>query len=360
MSQEFYAKCRSSQELIYAQIPWASAGAERSRQGNVPRAANGSYPNLHSREDESPTELTVEEELLAALLVANEALLEALRLYDDLERVAIERETEELSRRDVRMDRGRLQYQDNEYGRQIEVPQAHVGDTSSRTPSPSPTDSPAVSFQQPAYIPSITHPLPRIPFSGHTSNTSSTHLSGYAAQNAALLPPPPAPHGPRSPAANHISSRTPSPDRFNLPPAHHSRTDSSASSRDYHAMRNGLSGLQIGQSLPQKDDDEDEVSTPIKPSAKALGKRKVVDVEESDRKSSLFVHWLYSNSEPQVHLTRMTCSMKIAMNLTQRKVAWILTRTMSLGAFGIILLTTYMMRLPSVLSNDLGEVESAL
>lgn len=289
MSQEFYVKCRSSQELIYAQIPWASAGAERSRQGNALRTANGSYPNLHSREDESPTESTVEEELLAALLVANEALLEALRLYDDLERVAVEREAEELSRRDVRMDRRQLQYQDNEHGRQIEVSQAHVGDNSSRTPSPSPTDSPAVSFQQPAYIPSITHPLPRIPLSGHTSNSSSTHLSGYSTQNAALLPPPPAPHGPRSPAPNYISSRTPSPDRFNLPPTpdHHSRTDSSASSKDYHAMRNGLSGLQIVQSVPQNDDDEDEVSTPIKPSAKALGKRKVVDVEEPDRKFSL-------------------------------------------------------------------------
>lgn len=48
-------------------------------------------------------------------------------------------------------------------------------------------------------------------------------------------------------------------------------------------MRNGLSGLQIGQSLPRNDDDDDEVSTPIKPSAKALGKRKVVEVEEPDR-----------------------------------------------------------------------------
>lgn len=302
LSQEFYAKCRSSQELIYAQIPWASAGAERSRQGNPPRAVNGSYPNLLSREDESPTALTVEEELLAALLAANEALLEALRLYDDLERVAVEREAEEISRRDVRMDRRQLQYQDNEYGGQLEAPQAFVGGSSSRTPSPSPTDSPAISFQQPAYIPSITHPLPRIPLSGHTSNSSSTHLSAYSTQNAALLPPPPAPHGPRSPAQNHIPSRTPSPDRYNSPPApdHHSRTDSSASSRDYHAMRNGLSGLQIGQSLPRNDDDDDEVSTPIKPSAKALGKRKVVEVEEPDRQFFSFSVGIASSLTPNL------------------------------------------------------------
>lgn len=42
---------------------------------------------------------------MAALLESNEALLEALRVYDDLERVAVEREAEEISRRDVRMDR---------------------------------------------------------------------------------------------------------------------------------------------------------------------------------------------------------------------------------------------------------------
>jgi hypothetical protein len=47
----------------------------------------------------------VEEELLAALLESNEDLLQALSLYDDIERVAVEREAEEISRRDVRMDR---------------------------------------------------------------------------------------------------------------------------------------------------------------------------------------------------------------------------------------------------------------
>ena len=63
---------------------------------------NGSYLSLQSRDDEAPRE---EEELLAALLESNEALLEALRVYDDLERLAVEREAEEISRRDVRMDR---------------------------------------------------------------------------------------------------------------------------------------------------------------------------------------------------------------------------------------------------------------
>jgi hypothetical protein len=50
-------------------------------------------------------EQTVEEALLAALLMANADLLEALKQYDDLERVAIERQTEERSRKEVRMER---------------------------------------------------------------------------------------------------------------------------------------------------------------------------------------------------------------------------------------------------------------
>lgn len=49
--------------------------------------------------------LTKEERLLADLLAANEALVEVLKVYDDLERVAIERKTEDRSRREVRMDR---------------------------------------------------------------------------------------------------------------------------------------------------------------------------------------------------------------------------------------------------------------
>jgi len=227
---------------------------------------------------------------LAALLDSNEALLEALRVYDDLERLAVEREAEEISRRDVRMDRRQLQYKD-EYGGQLEPPPSHIGAGSSRSPSPSPTDSPAQSFQQPAFVPSITHPLPRIPgalIPGNSVNTSSPHISSYPAQNVGLIPPPPAPHGPRSPA-QIMGSRTPSPERFtpalaSLPSSdHHSRTDSSTSSRDYHTMHNGLDKLQIGDRSAAVDDDDEECTTPIKPSAKALGKRKVVEAEEPDR-----------------------------------------------------------------------------
>ena len=112
MNQEFYAKCRASQEPIYAQIPWASAGAERSRLAKGPPSnprlqahPNDSFPSLQPREEDAPHESMMEEELLAELLDSNENLVEALRVYDDLERLAVEREAMEISRRDVRMDR---------------------------------------------------------------------------------------------------------------------------------------------------------------------------------------------------------------------------------------------------------------
>lgn len=74
----------------------------------------------------------------------------------------------------------------------------------------------------------------------------------------------------------------------------HSRTDSSASSRDhYQALHNGLDRLHIGEPRvgTQLDDDSDEdILTPIKPSAKALGKRKVVDAEQPEREFSVSLY----------------------------------------------------------------------
>jgi hypothetical protein len=49
--------------------------------------------------------LTTEEKLLAALLAANAELLEVLRQWDDLDRLAIEQKVEDRSRRDVRINK---------------------------------------------------------------------------------------------------------------------------------------------------------------------------------------------------------------------------------------------------------------
>lgn len=49
-------------------------------------------------------ETTKEEQLLAAILAANEELLEALKQYDDMDRVAMERKVEYRSAKEARMD----------------------------------------------------------------------------------------------------------------------------------------------------------------------------------------------------------------------------------------------------------------
>jgi hypothetical protein len=124
VSQEWHTKCLTSQELIAAQIPWATAGADHSRavreaqqqqraikRHNSPNGLNVSNVlTKHSRqkqgsEDESPIELTAEEKLLGALLEANEALTSVLRMHDDIEQIGIERQALERSRQEVRLDR---------------------------------------------------------------------------------------------------------------------------------------------------------------------------------------------------------------------------------------------------------------
>ncbi|KII83855.1 hypothetical protein PLICRDRAFT_47049 [Plicaturopsis crispa FD-325 SS-3] len=261
--KEFYTKCRASQELIYAQIPWASAGAEHSR------LANG-RPDRNPGHDTSPVELTVEEKLLAALLEANEDLLEALRVYDDLERLAVERDVEKMSRNEVKMDRSRLRYNDDGTG-YLEPSHTHYGgSSSSRSTSPAPSNSPEL----PSHT--YTHRLPRIPPSlpSHTGTASSQHLALQAAQTAALAPPPPAPHGPRSPGLVSSSSRTSS------PVSDGASRSNSADSHFREQLHNGLERLHFASSHQQVDDEE--VLTPVKPSAKALGKRKVVVTDQPE------------------------------------------------------------------------------
>lgn len=112
--QEFHTKCLSSQELICAQIPWATSLAERSRSNNPPengqqqQRSNTTSATTVGNNDgltNSPVvELTAEEKLLADLLASNAELMEVLRQWEDLNRLAIERKVEEKSRRDVRIN----------------------------------------------------------------------------------------------------------------------------------------------------------------------------------------------------------------------------------------------------------------
>ena len=99
--QEFHKKCRASQELIVAQIPWASAGAERSRIAAMNRRAakdsgsdGGPQGKLMKRNREGRTQQaegggtfdqTKEEMLLGDLLAANQEIVEVFAIYEQFE-----------------------------------------------------------------------------------------------------------------------------------------------------------------------------------------------------------------------------------------------------------------------------------
>ncbi|CAL1694920.1 unnamed protein product [Somion occarium] len=275
--KEFYARCRASQELIYAQIPWASANAERSRQAAgrespvVRRKNSAGTPRSNVLsivgEPEDAPGLTVEEQLLAALLNANEELTEALRLYDDLERVKIEREAERRSKKETRMDPRRPPIDHSDSSASLARPRSnygHNGHISSPSSSPSPSPPPSVVVTP--IIPSHTHPLPPIPH----HNPASSQLGSQT-----LAPPPPAPHGPRLPSHYTSSrSRSPSPDRLATPsPQQMEYSDSNKSQ---------IGSSNIGQADDSSFSELEFDFNPQQPSAKALGKRRQLEPSDVD------------------------------------------------------------------------------
>ncbi|KAF8130374.1 hypothetical protein EV363DRAFT_1399531 [Boletus edulis] len=273
---EFLNKCRASQELIYTQIPWATAGAQRSRADKAAHQPPRTHLILANTED-APNEPTTEEKLLAALLDANETLLTALRMYDDLARVASEQATEEKSKKEIRMDRRQL---NDDF--LAEPPGAYTG--SSNAPSP-PLPSPT--FELPPVVPSPNHPLPRIPPSLAPSTLAQNLPPSYhygSQTNTPTLLVPPHPLGPRSPQVV-TTSRTPSPDRISGRPSRQGSGDSEKLS-----ISDTVDKLNIEDDMSNNDDD---IYTPIRPSAKALGKRRTdshrYSTAESDSDDAAFL-----------------------------------------------------------------------
>jgi len=244
--KEFYDRCQSSQEQICAQIPWASAGAEHSRalkdKSDIARKRTDSNENSVFEDGRVSAEQTVEENLLAALLVANAELIAALKQYEDLERVAIERKTEERSRKEIRMEH---KHRDIE---NLASSELFPGITSSRPPTPC---SPPHTPQQL----NLAQPLPQHPPSLEIDNDPV-----FLGLN--LAPPPAAPQGPRSPAPISLHTRTPSPGTQGLDPY--------LNGHEVHEAMQTPSLNGFGYSYPL-----------VQPSAKALGKRKVVEPDNS-------------------------------------------------------------------------------
>ncbi|KAI0688491.1 hypothetical protein BC835DRAFT_306317 [Cytidiella melzeri] len=286
--REFYTRCRASQELIYSQLNWAYSNAEKSREATnrvstrQHRIRSGGDPPMpihRSNSAEEPAQLTREEELLAALLHSNEQLTEAIRLYDDLERVGLEREAEERSKKETRIDRSRVYY-DQDGQALLEPPQPYYGGGSSHSPSPAPSPSPSPTPSGMAALSNTTHnhhlthrpaPIPTL--------TSNSYVHHPHISSPSLAPPPPAPHGPRLPTHSTATrSRTPSPDRSSV--AHSNYQHDRYTDVMLHHAAGKLRLADDSSSLPEESEDEDE--EPPKPSAKALGKRRQVEVDESE------------------------------------------------------------------------------
>ncbi|KAJ7239958.1 hypothetical protein B0H12DRAFT_72370 [Mycena haematopus] len=359
--KEFHKKCLDSQELIFTQIPWASAGAERSRAAKdqeerelrtrktsghtlnsvtpngVPAHTLNSGSNGSIADLDAPT-TTREEELLADLLAANEQLLEALKLYDDLKRVALEREVEDRSRGETRLDPRLRQYITEDGTLHPDMVGMGAGGSPSRSRSPSPARVP-VPVQQPHPLP-VPLPLPLPSQHQHSQQTQLEHAYGHPQQpqtqtqtqlehayghphpqtqqqqqTQTLAPPPAPPHGPRFPGSGMGggaggASRTPS-------PAH---ADPAAEGVGVGVMTNGVGVRVRGEyagrgSIDEEayrdgreretttygsDEDDDGAELDLeryRPSAKALGKRKVeVDVYDVGGREWFFLFCFFVSS----------------------------------------------------------------
>ncbi|KAL1721228.1 hypothetical protein EV715DRAFT_249065 [Schizophyllum commune] len=271
--KEFYVKCRASQELIFAQIPWASANAERSRvqrdhEQPQSRTRKDSKASILTDTDSNSSEQTVEERLLAALLAANAELVEALNQYDDMKRIAQERKVEKRSRQETRMDRHKLHQMNSEASI---PPSLSSGASRSRTPSP---------MRQERHE--------RV-----SSRPTSMTLHGEG-----LAPPPAAPHGPRSPSSQH-HSRTPSPATPPHPPNTLTNLPILGQSHHHHNILDGVASLSIGRHTPVAIEINEQCDTPIepssKPSAKALGKRRQEEPEASENAPNDDDEWEHSS-----------------------------------------------------------------
>lgn len=130
----------------------------------------------------------------------------------------------------------------------------------SSSSSPSPNNSPVPS--------AIAHPYPQYPGSHSGLDVGS------------LAPPPAAPHGPRSPAQASTHSRTPSPSTPNLDP--YIMGSSGASGFE---LQNGMNSMHLHEDMSRGSSTvyEDNSRSYVGPSAKALGKRKVIEEELSER-----------------------------------------------------------------------------
>ncbi|ORX33522.1 hypothetical protein BD324DRAFT_639653 [Kockovaella imperatae] len=250
---EFYRKCFLAHESLTGQIGWAQAEAGQSRERVL----------IHARMDGSDDQArgsTIEEDALSSLLDAHNALGDALKQHDDLERMARDeremREVRERSKKDTRMQRTSMMDD-----------MLKPGTTASSSRSPSPA------------------PHARLPAPDHAMPTASPR------RGPSPLPAP-------IPAARSLEnrSRTPSPDRLPRITNSPGRASPLGMGKSRRPLPNpfardglssvpnsqqGHSSLQGHSSNPSRsgtgsthDDGQDDSEAPSQPSRKALGKRR--------------------------------------------------------------------------------------
>ncbi|KAK1231874.1 hypothetical protein PQX77_004989 [Marasmius sp. AFHP31] len=159
--KEFRMKCIASQELIAAQIPWASAGSERSRRElSTKREAE---EKLVAGEEGGET---TEERLLGDLLVANEELVAVLGHYEDLERAGRESKALESGAGLENSRRGGAEIEQRRRSEKLYDSSSSVGFTSERARSPNsilhPSDAKTPPFRSLTF--SSGHPSPSLLF----------------------------------------------------------------------------------------------------------------------------------------------------------------------------------------------------
>ena len=407
--KEFHKKCENSQQLIIAQIDWATAQAAQSRarknaergvdEGREARETDRDGRKKKRKEEDE----TTEEKLLNALLGANEELQAALRQYEDLATIMVEKK----SRKDVRMDRKEAAQHQQQQADQLAVA-AGIGASRSRSPSPARSVSGSPPSNNHGSTPSHTghgsnlghahsnsfqgNPPVGGVFTTHQGSrtninpvgqhhqqgvappqglyTNPTHSQTYISNHrpppehndtSSLAPPPKAPYGPRSPGNFTARSRTPSPNGNNRPDELYNAQPPYSATGDYHhgavavthneafggsydghtnqpphsAQAQGYGGHygglqqhgyqddnassisypQGGQEYQQdasfsyagadagveveEDMEYDEDGAPLRPTAKALGKRKAQEPteEESNRRASVTSEDLYLSQQ---------------------------------------------------------------
>ncbi|WVQ76618.1 hypothetical protein IAR50_006291 [Cryptococcus sp. DSM 104548] len=286
--QEFYPKVFHAHTSLTNQMDWAQAEASQSRE----RLNKSGALTIHDGPafDTQGPESTLEERALATLFETHAMLAEVIKQHDELERMAADekelREVRERSKKDTRMDRGQQM-------QMLSVGPTAGAASSSRSPSPTPAIPlpPVQPAPQAANLKSNNpfrstapagsrspspdrHHLPHIP---RSANSPSTGLGRVSPLGGAKLRmgPRPLPNPSKASSAVPTPSQTPAPGTT----ASSHGGSQSAPSRSGTGDSNGISNA----GMDEEDIDGDDLpKIPLKPSRKALGKRRAIVDEDNN------------------------------------------------------------------------------